>query len=181
MPLKNTEARWGLLMQALHWLMFLLIVGAWISVEAAGEAPKGSDARTEWMLLHKSLGVTLFFLVWARIAARLSMVTPRAIGEGVLLKVSQVVGGGLYLLMILIPVSGMLLSQAEGRAVGWFGLLELPVLLEKNKELAERLEDMHEAGFNLMMVLLVLHVAGAIKHHVIDRDDTLRRMLPWGK
>jgi cytochrome b561 len=75
----------------------------------------------------------------------------------------------------------MLLSQAEGRAVGWFGLLELPVLLEKNKELAERLEDMHEAGFNLMMVLLVLHVAGAIKHHVIDKDDTLRRMLPWGK
>lgn len=181
MMLKNSNARWGLVIQGLHWLMFLLILGAWLAVEMHENFPKGSDERTELMLLHKSLGATIFFLVWARIGARLAMVTPRAIGKGALLKVSQVVGIGLYLLMILVPVSGMLLSQASGRAVAWFGLFELPVVLAENEALAERLEDLHEIGFNILLVLLALHVLGAIKHHVVDKDDTLRRMLPGGK
>lgn len=180
MTLGNTDTRWGLLAQIFHWGMFLLMVGAWFAVETREDYPKGSDERLQWMLLHKSLGVSVFFLVWLRIGARLSMLTPKALGEGVLLKVSSLVALGLYAVMIALPVSGMLASWYEAKPVVWFGLVELPALVSPNEEMVEVFEELHEAGFNVLLGLLALHVAGALKHHLVDKDSTLRRMLPWG-
>ncbi len=180
MMLGNTDTRWGLLAQLFHWGMFLLMVGAWFAVEAREDYPKGSDERLQWMLLHKSLGVSVFFLVWLRIGARLSMVTPKALGEGALLKVSALVALGLYAVMVIMPVTGMLASWYENRPVVWFGLVELPALVAPDESMVDVFEEIHEAGFAVLMGLLALHVAGALKHHLVDKDSTLRRMLPWG-
>lgn len=179
MSANATPQRWSLPLQLLHWLTFLLILGAWVAVEAREEFPKGSAERTQWMLLHKSLGLTVFFLVWARLGARLAQVAPAGIGTALQQKAAALVHLGLYGLMLAMPLTGVLASQAEGRAVAWFGLLELPLLVAENEELADLLEDAHEAGFTLLLVLLAAHAGAALYHHVLLKDDALRRMLPW--
>lgn len=181
MSFTNTNQRWGLLSQAFHWLTFLLILGAWFAVETREDFPKGSAERTEWMLLHKSLGVSIFFLVWLRIGARFAQVTPAGIGTDIQQKLANLVHLGLYLLMIGLPISGVLTSQFGDRPVVWFGVFELPQLVAANEELGETFEEMHEIGFTVLLALVGVHVAGALYHHVVVKDGVLKRMLPWGK
>ena len=85
----------------------------------------------------------------------------------------------LYLLMIAIPLSGWLMSSAKGFQTVYFGVLPIPDLLHKNKELGEVLRNVHASLNYLLAVLVVGHAAVAIKHHLIDKDDVLARMLPW--
>ncbi|RTL41980.1 MAG: cytochrome b, partial [Rhodocyclaceae bacterium] len=87
----------------------------------------------------------------------------------------------LYLLMFLVPLSGWLMSSAKGFQVVYFGVLPIPDLIGKDKELGELLEEMHEVLSWSLISLVGLHLAGALKHHIIDKDSTLRRMLPFGK
>ena len=84
----------------------------------------------------------------------------------------------LYLLMFAIPLSGWLMSSAEGVQTVYFGVLPIPNLIGKDEDLGELLETLH-SGLNLALAgLLVVHVAAALKHHFVDRDDVLTRMLP---
>jgi cytochrome b561 len=87
----------------------------------------------------------------------------------------------LYLLMVLVPLSGWLMSSAKGFQTVYFGVLPLPDLVGKDKELGDLLKEAHEALNLALLVLVGLHVAGALKHHLIDKDATLRRMLPFGR
>jgi cytochrome b561 len=80
--------------------------------------------------------------------------------------------------MIVIPVSGWLLSSAKGVQTVWFGVLPLPDLIEKDKELGHLLHELHESLNLLLLILIGGHVAAALKHHWIDRDDVLKRMWP---
>ena len=84
----------------------------------------------------------------------------------------------LYGLMIVIPLSGWLMSSAKGFQTVWFGVLPIPDLLEKNKELGNLLQTIH-MGLNLLFVAVIAgHIGAALKHHFIDQDDILKRMLP---
>jgi cytochrome b561 len=84
----------------------------------------------------------------------------------------------LYALMFLIPLSGWSMSSAKGFQTVWFGVLPLPDLLDKDVALGERLQQVH-LTLNLLLLLLVAgHVGASLKHHLIDRDDILVRMLP---
>ena len=180
MSLSNTPARWGLIAQCFHWAMFALIIATWFAIETREDFPKDSPERLQWMLLHKSLGLSVFVLVWLRIGARLSQVTPQAIGSALQQKVSALVGLGLYALMIGLPIGGLLASQFYGKPVAFFGLFELPMLVGENKEMGDLMKEAHEAGFGALLFLLALHVGGALVHHFRLKDDVLRRMLPWG-
>jgi cytochrome b561 len=84
----------------------------------------------------------------------------------------------LYGLMIVIPVSGWLMSSAKGVPTVWFGVLPLPDLLEKDKELGHLLREVHEVLNFVLLFLLAGHAAAALKHHWVDKDDILKRMLP---
>ena len=87
----------------------------------------------------------------------------------------------MYLLMFAIPLSGWLMSSAGGFTVNYFGVLPLPDLVDKNKALFEQLKEIHEIlNFSLLGVV-VIHIVAALKHHFMDKDATLRRMLPWIK
>jgi cytochrome b561 len=86
--------------------------------------------------------------------------------------------GLLYLLMIAIPISGWLMSSAKGFQTVYFGVLPLPDLLDKNKELGDLLAEVHKALNLLLAVVIVGHVGAALKHHLIDKDDVLTRMAP---
>lgn len=178
MSLTNTEQRWGLLAQAFHWLMFLLILGAWFAVETREEFPKGTAERTQWMSLHMALGLSIFFLVWLRLAARFSQVTPTSTGPALQQKLATLVHLGLYVLMILMPVTGLIAAQLTGKSVSWFGVIDIPMFFSENEELGESMEELHESGWIAMMVLVGLHAAAALYHQFVSKDGTLRRMLP---
>lgn len=179
MNMNNTDKHWGLVAQGVHWLMFLLIVGAWFAIETREDFPRGSAERDAWMLLHKSLGISIFFLVWLRIGARLWQVTPVGIGSAWQQKVARLLHVGLYILMIVMPLTGMLASQFYGKPVSWFGLFELPMLVNENKKSGELLKEIHETGFGVLLALLAAHIAAALYHHFVRKDDALKRMLPW--
>ena len=87
----------------------------------------------------------------------------------------------LYVLTLAIPVSGWLMSSASGFQVVYLGQIPIPDLLAKNKAMADQLKELHEALNWLMVLVVALHVAAALKHHLVDRDDVLRRMLPFLK
>lgn len=183
MSLRNTSGRWGVVAQTLHWLLFLLIVGAWFAVELHEDYPKGSAERAQWMSLHKSFGATVFFLIWLRLGWRLSGDVPAPLpGPRWQQWSSALVHAALYLLMIAMPLSGLLMSQYGGREVSWFGFFSIPPVLAPDKELAGRIKELHEhVLWPALLWLAVLHVLAALWHHFIRRDDTLRRMLPFLK
>jgi cytochrome b561 len=84
----------------------------------------------------------------------------------------------IYVLMIAIPLSGWLMSSAKGFQTVYFGVLPIPDLLEKNKELGDLLALVHKSLNLLFVAVLAGHIGAALKHHFIDKDDILNRMLP---
>ena len=80
--------------------------------------------------------------------------------------------------MVAIPLSGWLMSSAKGFQTVWFGVLPIPDLIGRDKALGELLGSVHANLNALLVLILVAHIGAALKHHFIERDDILRRMLP---
>jgi len=167
---------------ALHWLVAALIVGAFtiglIAVELAV-----SPQKLKLYSWHKWIGVSIALLALVRIGWRLWHPAP-ALPSGMRRWEQHVATGThvlLYVLLLAIPVTGWLMSSASGFPVVYFGVLPLPDLVAKDKALADTLKLVHYALNKTLLVLVVLHVAAALKHHVLDRDDVLTRMLPFLK
>src|SRR5690606_1611925 len=87
----------------------------------------------------------------------------------------------LYALMLAIPLSGWTMSSAVGFPVVWFGVIQLPDLVPKDKALGEALKQAHQILNYTLLAMVVLHIAADLKHHFIDRDAVLSRMLPRRK
>jgi cytochrome b561 len=162
-----------------HWGMAFLIVGLMGLGFVMTDLPLSPD-KLQYYAWHKWAGVTVFVLVWLRLAWRLFHPAP-AYPDSMSPALQRVAHAGhavLYGLMIVIPVSGWLLSSAKGVPTVWFGIWPLPDLLEKDKALGHLLHEVHEALNIFLLLLLSGHVAAALKHHWFDRDDILKRMLP---
>jgi cytochrome b561 len=84
----------------------------------------------------------------------------------------------LYILMFAVPLSGYLYTYAAGFPVVYLGLIELPALITPNPEMKDSFKELHEVLTNGMLLLVLLHLAAALKHHFIDKDNILKRMLP---
>lgn len=177
----SSTKRYSGLTIALHWLMLLLIVAAYTFILIRGEFPKGSEPRALVKMLHFSIGVTVFALVWVRIAARLAggpapEITPAP--PALQHKVGKLAHLALYGFMIGMPIGGMLILSFEGEAIPYFGLFQIGPLLAENEGAAEIVEELHEIGGTIGYFLIGLHAVAGLYHHSIRRDDTLRRMLP---
>ncbi len=179
---KNTANRYGSASIATHWLMLLLFVAVYGSIELRELFDKGSDPREMLKSWHFMLGITIFILVWLRIAARLSGPTPAITPEPE--KIQQLAAKllhlALYVLMIAMPISGYLLLSASGKPIPFFGL-ELPALLNTDKELGKQIKEVHEFLGTTGYFLIGAHFAAALYHHLIVRDNTMTRMLPEKK
>ena len=133
---------------------------------------------------HKSIGVTVFLLALARLAWRLMHPAPVPLA---IMPVWQQRAAAtamhalLYVLILVIPFTGWLYSSAAGAQTAYLGLVQLPDLLARDKALAAPLKLVHVTLNYTMLTLVVMHAAAALKHHVVDRDDVLRRMLPFIK
>jgi len=179
---KNTTTRYGSLSIGIHWLMLLLFIAVYASIELRVLYEKGSDPREALKAWHFMLGLSVFALVWLRIAARLSGPTPniQPAPDKVQQLSAKILHLALYALMIGMPLTGWLVLSASGKVIPFFGL-ELPALIGEDKDLAKQIKEVHEFVGTTGYFLLGLHVIAALYHHHIKRDDTLTRMLPERK
>ena len=179
MQLKNTINGYGLISILLHWgialtVFALLILGLWM-VELNYYSP-WYKAAPFW---HKSIGITLAAVLIIRLIWRLGNPVPRSPAGHRRWEIglAHLVHALLYLLLLAIVVSGYLISTAKGQGISVFGWFELPALIS---DLPQQADIAGKAHYWLAMILLgciALHALGALKHHFIDRDSTLRRML----
>jgi cytochrome b561 len=163
---------------ALHWLAAALIVCGFTLGLSMVPLPL-SPRKLEWYFWHKSIGLTVFLLTCARLAWRAGHRPPpeppmpewqrRAAG---------ISHAALYVLLVVIPVSGWLYSSATGVQVVYLGLVPLPDLVPKDKALANLLRACHVTLNFTLLALVCVHAAAALKHHFVDRDSVLWRMLP---
>lgn len=172
-----TAPGYGLTAKGLHWGMAVLLAVLFGMAWYMTELPKGPD-RVWWFGLHKSLGVLAFVFAVGRLAW--NRIHPVAAPEGKPLErlAAGVVHWALYGLMLALPLAGWAMSSAKDRPVEFFGLFELPRLLGPDKALGKGLEEMHEVMAMVLLIVVALHVAAAIKHQIVDRDGTLARMMP---
>jgi len=175
----NNNARYTPPAIVLHWLMALLLIGLVAVGTYMHELPL-SPWKLQIYSWHKWAGVTAFLLVLLRMTWRVGHRPPELpAAMSPLMRFAAHAGhAALYLLMIAIPLSGWLMSSAKGFQTVYFGVLPIPDLLQKNKELGDLLREVHETLNWLLVLVVVGHVGAALKHHLIDKDDVLTRMLP---
>ena len=162
---------------ALHWLVALLIFATFPLGLYMVDLPLSPD-KLKLYSYHKWIGVTVFLLIAIRLAWRATH-TPPPLPDGIVAwqrRASSIAHGLLYALMVAIPLSGWLMSSAKGFQTVWFGMLPLPDLLERNRELGDLLANVHQALNYTLAALVILHVAAALKHHFIERQPFLQRM-----
>lgn len=180
--LRSTPTRWGVIARFFHWSVALLIVAqATIGLYMVG-LPL-SVAKLKIFLFHKSLGLTLFALVLLRLVWRLYDARPLE-PEGMMVwqrRLARLTHLALYVLLVLMPLSGWVYNSTSGFPLPWFGLLQLPAIAPVSKPLAAIALQVHKAAFWSLMALLVLHVGAALDHHWRIGDDVLSRMLPFAK
>ena len=164
----------------LHWLVAIAIVATFGVAIYMHDLPL-SPGKLRIYSWHKWAGVTIFLLVLFRLVWRLAHRPPaRPAGMPAWQDAAaQNAHRMLYVLMIAVPLSGWLMSSAKGFQTVYFGVLPLPDFLEKNKELGETLTLVHKSLNFTLAGLVLAHAAAAIKHHFVDRDDVLARMLPF--
>lgn len=175
----NPPARYTSTAIGLHWLVALALVATFgLGLYMTG-LPFSPD-KLRLYSWHKWAGVTIFLLVLLRLVWRATHRPPAPpVGMPVWQqRAAAAVHGLLYVLMVAVPLSGWLMSSAKGVQTVYFGVLPLPDLLAKDKELGELLAAAHQALNFTMAGLVLAHAGAAIKHHFIDRDDVLARMLP---
>jgi cytochrome b561 len=179
MTWKNTTHRYGTLSIGLHWLMLLLLIAVYASINLRELYPKGSDPREALKAWHFMLGLCVFLLVSLRLYARISTPTPNITPEPLAWQhlSAKLMHIALYALMISMPLLGWLELSAAGKVIPFFGF-ELPALIAKNKELARLIREIHEAIGTAGYFLIGIHAAAALYHHHVKRDNTLLRILP---
>lgn len=179
-PLRNTQERYGLIAQAFHWVIVVLVVVQFVLGFMAHGLPISLE-RLVLLARHKSIGLTILVLVVLRLAWRLYSRPPplppsphRVFELG-----ARLSHGLLYVLLLAMPPIGWLYSSASHLTVAWFGLFSLPNLVEPNERLAQMLLLTHESMAWLLLATVSVHILAALWHHFLLKDSVLLRMLPF--
>ena len=190
MPLTNSDTTYGSVTKTFHWLIALLILSnialGWIAANLAEEVESGANealiSRASLLFsIHKTIGVVIFFTALARIFWALSQPKPGLLNgdRGLEARAAQTAHWLLYGSLVAVPLSGWVYHAAtSGFAPIWWPLGQDLPLVPKSKPVSEIAATLHFLLQWVMTAAIVAHVAGALKHHVLDRDATLRRMLP---
>lgn len=182
----------------LHWLIALFLVVmfvlGWFMADIPKDAPKQASfdfmdlgiytyqlneavsPRTFYFNLHKSLGLTIFALILFRIFWRITHKPPAMLTSYKAIERKLAAGAHhlLYLLMFAIPATGVVMGLYSKYGVMWFGAHVLPGL--DNENIRDIFEEAHEVVGIILLVVVAIHVIGALKHKLIDKDGTMKRM-----
>lgn len=163
---------------ALHWLLALMLLGSFSMGVYMADLPV-SPTRLKLYSWHKWAGVTILALSFVRLAWRISHRPPPDVAMPAWqARLAHATHHLLYALFFIVPLVGWAYSSAAGFPIVWFGVLPLPDFVPVDKALAEALKPWHGWLAKAMAALVLLHVAGALKHQFIDRDDLIGRMRP---
>lgn len=182
MSARNNETQYGWVAIALHWLMAPAIIG----IFALGWWMRQLSYYDPWYRqgpeLHKGIGILLAGLLLFRLAWKL--LNPSPVQEANTphwqTLAARLAHGVIYLLLLAIVASGYLISTADGRAIDVFGWFSLPATIQAIPNQEDIAGQVHEILAWSLMTLVALHALAALKHHFIDRDATLRKMLGLG-
>jgi cytochrome b561 len=164
---------------ALHWLIAGFILSA-LFMGWTMTSMEFSPGKLKLVNYHKWVGVTILALALLRILWRLTHRAPPLEPMAGWQKFAAHAGHGLlYVLMVLVPLSGWAYSNATGYPIVYLGKLPLPDLVGRDKELAAQLVQVHGVLAVTLAVTVALHLLAALQHHFLHRDRTLRRMLTW--
>lgn len=160
-----------------HWVLAVLVIGMLCVGFFMDDFPKQYKAVV--FLMHKSLGISILFLmiirfIWVHAKGKPALPTTMKLWEKFL---SRIVQYGFYILLVIMPLSGWIMSVAADKIPVYFGLFKLPLpWIGVNKALAKLMAEWHETIAWILIVLIILHILGALKHHYIDKDNVLRSM-----
>jgi len=176
---RNDPMAWSGLTILVHWASMLVVYGLY----ALGWYMVDLDYYDVWYrsapFWHKSIGLSLCLIIVFRMGMRLLSSPPAPLGnhakwERIAAKLTHYL---LYGLLFSVFISGYLISTADGRGISVFGFFELPALVSDIDNLEDWAGEVHIYATDTLIIVSLLHAAAAIKHHFIDRDATLRRML----
>jgi cytochrome b561 len=181
MSLRSNPHQWGSVAKFFHWIVALGILGNGVwGLLMTDMSP--SMSKISIYALHKSIGLTVLALFFLRLAWRLfdraPPDEPAPRWQRMAAHATHVL---LYGFILALPLSGWFYNSLHGYPLQWFKLFNLPALADKNEALAHTVRDVHEYLFYLLLLVLIGHVGAALKHHVFDQDNVLRRMLPFGR
>jgi len=162
--------------QFLHWLTVALLALTvalvfgrdWIESRATGKL---------MLELHRSAGLVILLLATWRLT-RLGKLCKGTHAHPLAALAARATHGALYLLLLVLPILGWAQTNAHGKPVALLGLIPLPTLLERNRDLADTLQTWHQNAAWLLFALIGVHVAAAMWHHYVVRDGVMHRMLP---
>lgn len=179
MAIRNSESRYGWLAIVMHWLVAVAVfalfgLGFWMV-----ELTYYDDWYQQAPDIHRSIGILLFITVVFRLAWRLFSPAPRPLPNHQRWEVmsAHIAHGLLYVLMFVAMISGYLISTADGSVISVFGLFDVPSVTGQVKRMEDTAGAIHYWSTWALVSVAGVHALGALKHHIIDRDETLLRML----
>lgn len=178
--LRNSDDSYGIIAQALHWLVAALVF-VQLGLGAYAANLPVSLARLQWLSRHKSLGLAILALVALRLAWRAFDCPPAMPGFMPRWERRAALAAHwlIYLFLVLAPLAGWLHASAAGLSVNWFGFFRVPDLVAKDSGIAELFKALHVGFVALLALLLIAHIGAALRHAILRRDGVMHRMLPW--
>ncbi|MDF1797034.1 MAG: cytochrome b [Coxiellaceae bacterium] len=180
MPCRNDSESYGSITKLLHWLIFLCVlvqvVIGFFRHDIAGKAMQG-----DLMMIHKSIGLSLIvlsvlFIFWGIFSRKPDWPVDMASWEKVAARIAHVI---LYLVILVMAVSGLCMSTAAGYPSSWFGVFSvLAPWVPTSKVLAGTFATIHEVCAWIIVVTCGLHIVASLKHQFMDKNHILSRMLP---
>ncbi len=164
---------------ALHWviaMMVFLLIALGLTMT---DIPRGTPERSVFYNFHKSVGFTVGILMLLRVWWRLRNPPPPP-PEGMALwqiKISKVNHAMLYICLFVMPISGFAATQFTKWGLKFFGLFKIPPLAFESKEIYSILQNIHQIAGWVLIVTILIHILGALKHGLIDKDTVLQRIL----
>ncbi|MDJ0831978.1 MAG: cytochrome b [Gammaproteobacteria bacterium] len=174
----NSDQSYGWVSILLHWSMAVLLITMYL----LGDWMVDLDYYNPWYNrapdIHRASGILLVGLMllrfaWNRLQSRPAELTDKQLQN----RLAHIAHNLFYLLVLLLFISGYLISTAKGKGIEVFQMFTLPALLPENAERGELAGDLHEILANVFLVLALMHAAAALHHHFINKDKTLKRML----
>jgi cytochrome b561 len=176
MGIGNTSQQWGWLSKILHWLTAVLIF-VQIPLGFYAESLNLSPLKMDIFVWHKSLGMLVFLLLILRLLWRIKGTIPKTFGASLIQQYfAQAAHYLLYGLMVLLPISGWITSSAANIPIKLFWLIPLPALVGPDDALKSLAAEVHEISVFVLLAVLILHIGAALRHHLLLRDNTLKRM-----
>jgi cytochrome b561 len=174
------QVRYTYTAMLLHWLIALLVVAAFTMGVVMTDIPGLTPTKLRYYSWHKWMGVTVLLLAVLRVLWRLGHAAPAYPATMPRWQQGAARGlhGLLYVLIFAVPLSGYFYSLASGVPVVYLGLVELPVLIDASPTLKPVLKAVHFWLNMLLAASVAIHVGAALKHQFVDRDGTMRRILP---